>query len=211
MDPLPRPVPDATDRELIAAVLAGDRAPFAALVRRHNQTLYRASRAILRDDAEAEDAVQAGWISAYRALASFRGDATFRTWITRIVVHEASARLRRNRRLDVVPLEESTMTADADPARDASTEELGRALEHEIDALPEGLRSVLVLRDVLELDTAETATCLGIGEEAVRVRLHRARHAVAGAMTATGAANVWRFDGDRCDRVLAFVMAAIAD
>jgi len=209
MQPQPVPAPTPTDRELIASVLAGDRAPFATLVRRHNQTLYRASRAILRDDAEAEDAVQAAWVNAYRALASFRGDATFRTWLTRIAVHEASARLRKNRRLDVVPLEEATMTATDDPARDAAAEQLGRALELEIDALPEGLRAVLVMRDVLELDTAETAECLGIQEEAVRVRLHRARHAVAAAMTATGAANVWRFDGARCDRVLAGVMAEL--
>jgi RNA polymerase sigma-70 factor (ECF subfamily) len=69
---------------------------------------------------------------------------------------------------------------------------------------------VIVLRDVLELDTAETAACLGITAEAVRVRLHRARHAVAASMTATGAAEVWKFDGERCDRMLARVMAAIA-
>lgn len=208
MQPIARPAPpEPTDRDIIAAVLGGDRDRFEVLVKRHNQALYRACRAILRDDTDAEDALQAGWISAFRALASFRGDSTFRTWATRIVVHEATSRLRKHQRLALVPIEETTMIADTDPARDAAAEELGRQLEHELDALPEGMRAVLVLRDVLELDTAETAACLGIAEEAVRVRLHRARHAVAASMA--GAHDVWRFDGERCARIAAAVMSAI--
>ena len=198
-----------SDRDVIAAVLAGDREAFATLVQRHNQALYRAARAILRDDVETEDALQAGWVQAYRALRTFRGDASFRTWVTRIVVHEASARLRRSRRSHEVPLEEGTMTADCDPARAAASEELGRVLERQLDALPDGLRSVLVLRDVLELDTAETAACLGIAEEAVRVRLHRARRAVSESLVEQGTAEAWRFAGERCARIVDRVMSAI--
>ncbi len=199
-----------SDRDVIGAVLAGDRQAFAILVQRHNQALYRAARAILRDDVEAEDALQSGWVQAFRALPAFRGDASFRTWVTRIVVHEASARLRRRRQ--EVPIEEATtMTADHDPARAAASEELGRMLERELDALPDGLRSVLVLRDVLELDTAETAACLGIAEEAVRVRLHRARRAVSESLVEQGAAEAWRFDGERCARIVDRVMSAITD
>jgi RNA polymerase sigma-70 factor (ECF subfamily) len=197
-----------TDAETIAAVLGGDDEQFAALVRRHNQTLFRACRAVLHDDTEAEDAVQAAWLSVYRALSSFRGDASFRTWATRIAVNEASSRLRGRRRLSLVPLEDSMSSAD-DPQQEAFAGELGRLLERKIDALPDGMRAVLVLRDVIELDTAETAACLGIGQEAVRVRLHRARHALAESLSDTLAGNVWRFDGDRCARVLGRVMAAI--
>lgn len=197
-----------TDGEVITTVLAGDTEAFATLVRRHNQTLFRACRAVLHDDTDAEDAVQAAWLSVHRALPSFRGDASFRTWATRIAVHEASARLRARRRLALVPLE-ATMNAPDDPERDARTAELGRLLERQIDALPEGMRAVLVLRDVLELDTGETAACLGIGEEAVRVRLHRARHALAASLTSELPTAVWRFDGDRCARTLARVMAAL--
>ena len=197
-----------SDVETIAAVIGGDDEQFATLVRRHNPTLFRACRAVLHDDADAEDAVQAAWLSVYRALGSFRGDASFRTWATRIAVNEASSRLRGRRRLSLVPLEDS-MSSTGDPERAAFDGELGRLLERKIDALPDGMRAVLVLRDVIELDTAETAACLGIGPEAVRVRLHRARHALAESLSDTLAENVWRFDGDRCARVLGRVMAAI--
>ena len=101
------------------------------------------------------------------------------------------------------------MSSTGDPERAAFDGELGRLLERKIDALPDGMRAVLVLRDVIELDTAETAACLDIGPEAVRVRLHRARHALAESLSDTLAENVWRFDGDRCARVLGRVMAAI--
>lgn len=210
-EPIPSQTDPPSDLEIARAVQGGDTARFAVLVRRHNQALFRACRAILGDDAEAEDAVQTAWVNAYRALAGFRGDAAFKTWVTRIAVHEASARLRRRARL--VPLEEVSMkTSTASPERDAFSEELGRLLERELDALPEGLRTVVVLRDLLELDTAETARALSISEEAVRVRLHRGRHALARSMDALverGAATVWRFDGDRCNRIVAAVMAAI--
>lgn len=213
---LPRRASDLSDAEAIAAVLAGDRDCFAILVRRHNQTVFRACRSVLHNDHDAEDAVQVAWINAFRALGSFRADASFRTWITRIAVNEASSRLRHHQRSSEVPLEETTMDESDGPEQAAVTEELGRVLEREIDALPEGMRSVLVLRDVIELDTAETAACLGIAEENVRARLHRARHSVAARMSelrseASGAAvaNIWRFDGDRCARVLAHVMAKI--
>jgi RNA polymerase sigma-70 factor (ECF subfamily) len=205
---------DASDPDVIAAVLDGDTARFAALVRRHNQAVFRACRAVIGDDTEAEDAVQTAWVQAYRALATFRGDSTFRTWVTRIAVHEASHRLHDRRRLAAVPIEEvSTMPAAVDPEGEAATEQLGRLLEHHIDQLPEGMRVVLVLRDIMELDTAETASCLGIAEEAVRVRLHRARQALATTLLATtddtAAPVVWKFDGERCSRTVARVMAAI--
>lgn len=99
------------------------------------------------------------------------------------------------------------------PEDDAVTQQLGELLGRQLDELPEGMRAVLVLRDVLELDTAETAECLGIAEEAVRVRLHRARHALARQMTGLverGGPAVWRFDGERCRRMVANVMAAIS-
>lgn len=173
------PAQEPSDAEAIAAVLAGSRRCFAVLVRRHNQTMFRGCRAVLGNDQDAEDAVQTAWINAYRALASFRADASFRSWVTRIAVNEASARLRRHRRFSEVPLEEGTMDDSAGPAQVAFAEELGRLLEREVDALPEGMRAVLVLRDVIELDTAETAACLGIEAENVRVRLHRARSALS--------------------------------
>ena len=197
---------ELSDAQAIAAVLAGDRAAFAVLVRRHNQTMFRACRAVLHDDHDAEDAAQTAWISVYRALASFRADAAFRSWATRIAINEASARVRNRRRFTEVAMQDTTMDDGASPEQVALTHELGRMLERELDALPEGMRAVLVLRDVIELDTAETAACLGIEEENVRVRLHRARQTLSqrlGAMPGgapTAIADAWRFDGERCAR-----------
>ena len=201
---------EASDATVIAEVLAGDRTRFAVLVKRYNQHAFRACRAVLRNDADAEDALQIAWLKAYRALASFRADSSFRTWMTRIAINEAATRLRQERKLTAVPVEEMSMKQSESPEGEVFTKELARLLEHEIDELPEGLRTVLVLRDVVELDTAETAACLQIAEENVRVRLHRARHALASRLTTSTLPEVWRFDGDRCARVLEYVMARIA-
>ena len=197
----------STDADIIACVIGGDRAAFTLLVRRYNQRLYRACRSILRDDTEAEDAVQSAWIKAYGHLAQFRGDSSFSTWLTRIAIREAQDRVRRPHPT-LVAIEDSMPDDHAGPDSAAFATELGRLFERRLDELPDGLRSVILLRDVLELDTAETAACLGINEEAVRTRLHRARHALADLVD-TGLAEAFRFDGARCDRIVANVLAAI--
>lgn len=206
----------ASDAQLVGQVLAGDRTTFAVLVRRHNRRLFRACRAVLRDEHEAEDAAQAAWMGAYRHLDGYRGEAAFSTWLTRIAVREASVRLRRRDRAALVGIEEATGSGEHgrehDPERAASNAELGELLEHHVDALPDRLRSVLLLRDVLELDTAETATCLGISPEAVRVRLHRARHALTrelGSVVESSLPEVWPFAGERCARMVNAVMTQI--
>lgn len=210
-DPTVR-APEPTDAEVIAEILDGDRSRFAVLVRRHNQPVYRACRAVLRNDQDAEDALQAAWLSAFRALESFRSEASFRTWMTRIAINEATTRLRKQRHL--ISTEDIAMPDSQSPEHELVTKELSSRLEREIDSLPEGLRSVLVLRDVIELDTKETAACLGIEDENVRVRLHRARQALASRLSEPLEAmlpEVWRFDGDRCARMLARVMADIVE
>ncbi|MBL9014173.1 MAG: sigma-70 family RNA polymerase sigma factor [Myxococcales bacterium] len=199
------PAPDGSDAEVIADVLAGDRRRFAVLVQRHNQTLFRTCRAVLRDDHDAEDAVQSAWLSAFRALDRFRADSSFRTWVTRIAVNEATTRLRQRQKLTPVS-DEIPMQPVESPVHHTAMKELAARLERELDELPEGLRTVLVLRDVVELDTAETAAALGIEEENVRVRLHRARQALALALP-----EVWRFEGERCARLTERVMRAILE
>jgi RNA polymerase sigma-70 factor (ECF subfamily) len=199
------------DRELVELTLAGDRRAFELLVRRHNQRLFRAARAIVRADVEAEDVLQQAWLEVYRHLASFRGDAAFSTWATRIAVNAAITSARRRPQIAEV-----TDEPDPDPARApddvAERAELGRLLQACVEQLPQGNREVMVLRDVLELDTAETAACLGLSEEAVRVRLHRARAAVAATLSermTDEARRLYTFDGERCDRITARVLAAI--
>ncbi len=198
-----------TDRDIIDRVLAGSRGDFEILVRRHNQRLYRAARAITRDDQESEDVLQQGWLQVFRNLGQYRGDAPFTTWATRIVVHEAIAAARKR---PIVAEVQDSVDRDETPDDAVDRVQLGHLLERCLEAIPQGNREVLVMRDVLELDTAETAQCLGLTEEAVRVRLHRARAAVAAAIDeriTREARDLYPFLGAKCDRMTAAVMAMI--
>jgi RNA polymerase sigma-70 factor, ECF subfamily len=199
---------EPTDREIVERVRAGNRADFELLVRRHNQRLFRAARAVTRSDVDAEDVLQQTWMLVYRNLAKFRGDSMFSTWATRIAINEASSLMRKR-----PPIAEVREQIDeATPDEEVERAQLGVLLEQCLNAIPQGNREVMVLRDVLELDTAETAACLGLTEEAVRVRLHRARAAVAATITerlAEHARGVYGFDGARCDRITALVMSNV--
>jgi RNA polymerase sigma-70 factor (ECF subfamily) len=193
------------DQVLVERIVAGSREEFEQLVRRHNQRLFRAARAIVRSDHEAEDVVQQTWLDIYRHLPQFRGDAQFTTWATRICVNAALAVARKRPVIaEIVDVEGGEVPDDV-----VDREQLGRVLQEVLGHLPQGNREVMVLRDVLELDTAETAACLGLTEEAVRVRLHRARAAVAAELTEKALDKVYAFDGERCNRMTRNVMAAI--
>lgn len=211
-----------SDEEIVARVLAGETALFEIIMRRHNQRLYRVARAILRDDSEAEDVMQDAYVRAYQHLDQFAGRAKFSTWLTRIAVHEALARSQRKSRVQeleamVLPNGESSMpliSSGPDPESEASRSELAKLLEGAILALPESYRAVLVMRDVEEMNTSETAAALGLTDENVKVRLHRARallrkelFARAGA-TATTA---FPFVASRCDRVVKRVFERLAE
>jgi RNA polymerase sigma-70 factor (ECF subfamily) len=211
------------DEEVVARVLAGDLALFEVLMRRHNQRLYRTARAIVRDEAEAEDVMQETYVRAFAALRQFEGRAQWSTWLTRIAVNEALARVRARGRF--VSREASEIMEDdamaEDPQRPvrlegpeatASARELGALVERAIDELPDTYRTVFVLREVQELSTAETAACLDVSEELVKVRLHRARAELRRHMDARlGAATreVFDFHATRCDRVVAAVLERI--
>jgi RNA polymerase sigma-70 factor, ECF subfamily len=208
------------DEALVPRILAGETALFELIMRRHNQRLYRAARAILNDDAEAEDVMQETYVRAFAHLGQFRGDALLATWLTRIAVHEAFARARRRRRLAALPPDdndvETLFMADrptpADPEREANNAELRGLLERAIDELPETYRTVFVLREVQGLSTATTAECLGVSEEVVKTRLSRARARLrdglyerAGAV----AGSALTFGAERCDRVVAAVLSRL--
>ena len=208
-----------TDEEVVGQVLAGQTALFEVLMRRHNERVYRAVRAILRDDREAEDVMQQAYVSAYFHLRQFNGHARFSTWLTRIAINEALARIRRSRRYE--PLEEGsphaeafmTSDADLDPERRAASGELRALLESAIDGLADGSREVFVLRQVEGMSTAEVADVLGVSEDVVKTRLSRARAALRRDLmerTGTTAPEVFRFYRPRCDRVVARVLERIA-
>jgi RNA polymerase sigma-70 factor (ECF subfamily) len=207
-----------TDADVVARVLGGETALFEILLRRYNQRLFRIARSILRSDDEAEDAVQQAYINAFTHLGQFAGDAAFATWLTRIAIHEALARTRQRTRRAETDLEEqeqmSRLVSDRrSPEEQTADRELTGLVEAAIDELPELYRVVFMMREVQQLSTAETASCLEVSEESVKVRLHRAkamlRENLANRVEA-GAALAFTFLGARCDRLVARVMGAIA-
>lgn len=212
----PSPSSTLTDDEIVARVRAGELPLFELLMRRHNQRVYRAARAILKEGDEAEDVMQDAYIRAFEHLDEFEGRAPFSSWLTRIAVHEALARVRRGRRfapLDSRP-EERLMPAQTttSPEAQASDGEMRAALERAIGELPDEFRAVFVLRAVEEMSGAETAECLGIPEETVKTRLHRARGRLQETLLAAFEPQVSRafeFQRPRCDRVVAAVLARI--
>ena len=220
-----RPIPtalaaDAPDAELAARVAAGEPAAFETLMRRHNRTLFRTARAILRDDAEAEDALQEAYLQAYEAIGNYRAEAKLSTWLARIVANEALMRVRkRTRRAAIVPLQAAASedeineipddNMDDSPERSAQRSEMRRLLEVEIDALPDDYRVVFVLRAVEELSVEETAEALGIPQATVRTRLFRARSLLREALASKidlACEEAFSFAGERCDRIVAHVL-----
>jgi RNA polymerase sigma-70 factor (ECF subfamily) len=219
--PLPRggvaaadPTNADSDHVLVDRLRAGDHGAFEPLMRRYNQRLYRLARSILKNDGEAEDVVQQAYLSAFAHLGEFRGEARFGTWLTRIAINEALARARLNGRMewvdDVAPraVEEDRQS----PEDHAAMNEIRSLLESAITALPEGYRVPFMLRDIEGLDTAEAAACLEISEEALRVRLFRARATLREVLHAEVGAHgseIFQFAGARCDRIVAGVLARL--
>jgi RNA polymerase sigma-70 factor, ECF subfamily len=202
------------DDEIVRRVLAGDAALFELLMRRHNQRVYRAIRSIVRDDAESEEIMQEAYVRAYEHLAQFEGRAQFSTWLTRIAVNEALKRLSARGKLDsldeaVYEREDDPMSSfqsnQPSPEANASRTELRGLLEEAILALPQPYRAVIMLRDVEEMSTAETAEALSITDTNVKVRLHRAHELLRGELFARAGASSTRafeFHAPRCDRVV---------
>ena len=202
-----------TDEEIVNRVSTGETEMFEILMRRHNQRLYRAARAILQDDAEAEDAVQQAYLNAYRHLDQFERRAQFSTWLTRIAVYEALARRKRrgaNPSSSEGELGETAASPAPDPERQAYGKELSVLLESALAGLPEGYRSVFLLREVDGLSTAETARHLRISDATVKTRLHRAKGLLQRKLQAVTPAEAFSFDGARCDRLVAGVMRRLA-
>jgi RNA polymerase sigma-70 factor, ECF subfamily len=207
---------ELTDEQAVERVRAGDHACYELLMRRHNRKVYRATRAILKRDDEAEDVMQDAYVRAYEHLAEFRGDAAFGTWVTRIAVHEALARLRRERRFassPTPPLEEVThVLTEPTPEQLVNDQQLRGVLERAIEALPDDFRTVFVLRAVEQMTGHETAVCLGIPEETVKTRLHRAKHKLQELVVRSLDANcerAYEFQLLRCDRVVSRVLERV--
>ena len=202
-----------SDRSLVERAAAGDARAFEQIMRQHNRTLFRTARAILRDDAEAEDALQEAYLQAYRSLGAFRAEAKLSTWLARIVANEALMRLRKQtRRAEIVPIQPaatvqeleqiSDTNMDEAPQSSAERSEVRRLLEAQIDLLPDTYRTVFMLRAVEELSVEET----------VRTRFFRARSLLREALAQSidlACEDAFSFAGARCDRIVAHVLAQI--
>ena len=206
------PASTLSDADIVKRVREGDRALFEILMRRHNQRIYRAARAVVSEN-EVEDVMQQAYINAFTHLNQFQERAQFSTWLTRIALNEAFSRRRKARPVeDGEEIMDTITSPQPDPERQAYTEELRHVLEEAVDALPETYRAVFMLRDIEGLSTQETGNGLGLGEEAVKTRLHRARAMMRRAVTARigeVAAGTFQFQAPRCDRVVAAVMASL--
>jgi RNA polymerase sigma-70 factor, ECF subfamily len=206
------------DADVIRQVLQGNTAMFELLMRRYNERVYRAARAIVRDDSEAEDVMQQAYVNAFTHLRQFNGSAQFSTWLTRIAINEALARVRRQGRYETYDDDLSNLAPfmstnpSENPERQAFTGELRELLESAIDTLPDGMREVFVLRDVEGLSTAEAADCLGVTDDVVKTRLSRGRAILRRVLLERAGATTpeaFRFLRPRCDRVVAQVLARI--
>ena len=216
------PADELDDEAVVARVLAGECTLYELIMRRYNQRLYRIVRGMLDDDAETEDALQECYLHAFQHLDQFRGEAKFSTWLARIAVHEASRRQKRRglarqrtRALDAFGEHHCTFEDRfrQPPQNTLENNELRHVLTDCIEQLPAQLRTVLILRDIEELDTRDTAECLDVSEENVRIMLHRARGLLRKDIDQRLGSEVrvmYQFGAERCDRVVHAVMQAIA-
>ncbi|MEQ8355405.1 MAG: RNA polymerase sigma factor [Kiloniellaceae bacterium] len=212
----------AGDAELIAAARSGSDAAFETIIRRHNRLLFRTARAIVQNEADAEEIVQETYLKAFTHLESFARQSRLSTWLVRIAVNESLARLRRNkptvRTTASTASTEWSMTAETDivvpgfsaapsssPEAAAAQGEVRRLLENAIDSLPQTQRAVFMLRAVEEFSTEDTSICLGIPEETVKTRLHRAKKQLRSNLhrrVASTLSDTFPFAGARCDRIV---------
>lgn len=210
------------DAEIARRIADGDKDALLLVIRRCNQTLYRTARSILKDEAEAEDAVQEAYLLAYRAMGGFRGDAKLSTWLVRIVVNEALGRMRkRTRRAEVIQLDVGTNQNEEaaevnigeispeQPEHAALRSETHRLIESKIDLLPDKFRTVLVLRALEEMTVEEVAVCLSIPQVTVRTRYFRAKGLLRKALAReidVSFQDAFTFAGERCARTAAAVL-----
>lgn len=224
MNALPRRTgdPDLSDEALVARVIAGDSAAFEPLMRRYNRLLFRTARSIVQDDSEAEDVLQSAYLHAFSTLSSFHGEARLSTWLVRIVMNEALARVRKTqRRAEIIQLEAYMDDDQLDAQADASTSafeepqvaamraQTRRLLERKIDELPESFRTVFMLREVEEMTVEEASEALGIPEATVRTRHFRGRSMLRESLSREvdfALEEAFGFDGVRCNRIVASIM-----
>ncbi|RWB77100.1 MAG: RNA polymerase sigma factor [Mesorhizobium sp.] len=209
---------EAGDMALARRALARDPDAVRAIIKTHNQRLYRIARGVVRNDAEAEDVVQEAYMRAFSSLAAFRGEASLSTWLSRIVINEALGRLRKRRRIVAMPENPEAriipfpLNPSDDPERTMAQRQILGLVERATDSLPDVYRSVFVARVIEGLSIEETADLLGVRPETVKTRLHRARSLVRKALDdeiGPVLLDAFPFAGRRCERLTRAVMEGL--
>lgn len=210
---------------LVARAILGDGTAFEAIMRHHNQLLFRTARSIIRNDAEAEDVVQEAYLRAWRALSTYRAESRLSTWLVRITTNEALGRLRR-KSAQIIPLEAAMMSSEPEtmaaltdvpehgPEQAVQRSQVRKLMEACIDHLPEAFRTVFMLRAIEELSVEEVAQALDIPEATVRTRFFRARSLLRESLAQemdSALGDVFSFDGARCDRIVSAVLVKYRD
>jgi RNA polymerase sigma-70 factor (ECF subfamily) len=206
-------LPDVSDPSVVDEVLRGNREMFEVIVRRYNPRLFRVGMSYLRDHAQTEDAMQNSYLKAFLNLSRFNRSAAFSTWLTRIMINECLMMLRRpQHRIDkFAGAEKDPALTPTEPATDSLThQEMKSLLERAIADLPRNYRTVYVMREVQELTTAETAACLGVSNESVKVTLHRARERLKTSLLKTAAGvELFEYPATFCDGMTERVLRSI--
>src|SRR5215471_13422768 len=219
----PTPIRDLDalqDADLVRMAIQRNEGAFRIIMQRHNRRLYRCARSIMRDDNEAEDIVQEAYVKTFSNLASFRGDSSLATWLTRIALNEALARIRRRPTVELDALDTNDrgkaeiipfplMAKNTDPERTAAQLEIRRLIERAIDGLPEPFRIVFVMREIEDMSVEEAANFLGLRQSTVKTRLHRARRLLRKALDtqlSSTLAEAFPFGGMRCARMTEVIL-----
>jgi RNA polymerase sigma-70 factor (ECF subfamily) len=212
------------ESDLLARARRRDEAAIRTIVRQNNRRLFRVARSILKDDWEAEDAVQEAYVRAFSKLSDFEGRSAFSTWLTRIVVNESLGRLRKRKpTADFADIEQGAAdngqlvpfplaTPQLDPERAMAQSQLNTVLERAIDALPDVYRVVLVARVIEEMSVEETADLFDLKPETVKTRLHRARALLRRELEDSVGpmlSDTYHFGGARCERMADRVIARL--
>lgn len=209
------PASSPADDRVIAEVMRGNREMFEVIVRRYNQQLFRIGLSYLRQPERVEDAMQNAYLKAFLHLRSFQGSSSFSTWLTRIMINECLMLIRRQKKAGIVLDDEASQLVETIPSHPSARSqthlnEMKALIESAVASLPEKQRVVFILREVQHLSTEETASCLGISVESVKVRLHRARALLKEHLLQSAAGlELFPYRANRCNALTARVMTAI--
>jgi RNA polymerase sigma factor (sigma-70 family) len=212
------------DRMLATRIAGGDRSAFEMLMRRYNRRLYRLARTSLRDDSDAKDALQDAYLCAYRCIGQFRGESALSTWLSRLVLNECNARLRRSsRRESIVSIVSAERNVEVcskvaapgeSPDHSLARAQMRSVLERKVGELPEIFRLVFVMRSIEELSIQEVSGILSIPEETVRSRHFRAKGMLRESLAKEidlAEGDIFQFGGVHCDEVVGRVLARLGD